>query len=61
MCARLEAQDRIFAELSDDAAGVPSPVWHQEELSSRLKRVERGDSRFWDFDEVKTRIRSQLP
>lgn len=57
---KLEALEQIWADLSGDAVGVPSPGWHQGELADRLERVERGDSGFSDFDDAKARIRSQL-
>ena len=57
---KLEALEQIWTDLIGDAGGVPSPGWHQDELADRLERVERGDSRFADFDEAKARIRSTL-
>ncbi len=53
---RLQAMELLWASLSRDPQGVPSPAWHEEVLQSRLAKVERGEGEFLSVSELKERL-----
>jgi len=53
---RLQAMELLWASISRDPQQVPSPDWHEEILSSRLAKVERGEGEFLSVAELKMRL-----
>ena len=53
---RLQAMELLWASISRDPQGVSSPAWHEEILSSRLAKVDRGEGEFLSVAELKMRL-----
>lgn len=58
---KLQTIDALWESLSRDAAEIESPSWHGEVLAERLAALGRGKVEFEDLDEVKWKIRKQIP
>jgi len=60
---RQDLLDLLNAEFGEDAAvGTPEEIaaaW-DEEVARRIERVERGEGKLYDFDEVMAELRVQL-
>jgi len=57
---KVEAMEEIWADLSRNAADVPSPAWHADVLCVREDRISEGTSRFLDIAEAKQAVREQI-
>ena len=55
---RLQAMELLWTSISRNPDTVPSPDWHEEVLSSRRARIERGEAEFLTLDQVKERLRN---
>jgi len=53
---KLQAMEQLWTALIRDAEAVPSPVWHDEVLKARLKRIESGQASFVALEEAKRRL-----
>ncbi len=56
---KLVVLDQIWDDLMRNADDIPSPNWHKEVLSARAKRANNGESEFIDWEQVKSRLRSE--
>lgn len=54
---KLDALDRIWADLRSNPEQIPSPAWHKDVLESRAKQLSEGSTSLNDWDEVKKRLR----
>ena len=54
LAQRLEAMEVLWDSLSHDESYDPSPAWHAQVLSERVKEIEAGQTMSWD--EAKSRI-----
>ena len=53
---RLDLIAELWDSLDTEAADVPLPDWHREELDRRLDRLADGSSEGSSWDEVRCRI-----
>lgn len=58
---KLRALEEIWADLSRNPASVPVPDWHRDVLLEREMRVETGSTVFYEWAEVKRRLRDRAP
>ncbi len=56
---KLEVIDRIMEDFSRNAASMPSPAWHGEELKRREEALKNGTDRFITLEEAEKRIREK--
>ena len=56
---KLEVIDRIMEDFSRNAAAMPSPAWHGEELKRREKALKNGTDKFISLEEAEKRIREK--
>ncbi len=50
---RLELMEVIWDSLNEEMQDSEIPDWHKEILDERLKKIEKGEARFKDWDEIK--------
>jgi hypothetical protein len=60
--ARETSQANLFAFLLRkrnvlESQEMPSPAWHRDVLAARMERVNKGESTYSDWADVKARIR----
>ena len=51
--------EKIWADLNKNNA-IDSPLWHDEILKKRKKKVENGEEKLLDWDTAKDNIRNSL-
>ena len=54
---KLAMMELLWADLCRTPEDLPSPAWHGEVLAAREKQIQNGESRFYDFEEVRDRLR----
>jgi putative addiction module component (TIGR02574 family) len=50
---RLEAMEALWDSLLHEEKEIDSPVWHQELLKSRKKKIENGEAEFISIEKLK--------
>ena len=55
---RLRVMDQLWDSLARRDDEIPSPDWHQDVLTERKVRAERGEAKFLTLDQVRSRLRS---
>jgi putative addiction module component (TIGR02574 family) len=58
---KLAVIERLWDDLARNPQDVPSPDWHGEELSQRLRRAQAGESPFSEIQDVRERLRKAAP
>ena len=58
---RLQAMDQLWDSLIRDGDEIPSPDWHQEVLTDRKARAQRGEAKFLTLAELRSRLQSSEP
>ena len=53
---RLQTMELLWASLVRTPDAVPSPAWHEEVVSERLAKVERGEGEFLTIPQLKRRL-----
>lgn len=61
MTERLKAMDQLWDSLDHYGDEIPSPEWHQDVLTDRKARAQRGEAKFLTLDELRSRLRSSEP
>ncbi len=56
---KLRLMDALWADMSQNEAGITSPPWHGDVLAQRQQRVDTGEATFNDWDDAKKRLRDQ--
>jgi putative addiction module component (TIGR02574 family) len=56
---KLRALELLWDSLSEYADDLPSPPWHEEVLSERLKKVENGSAKFLTIEQLKQHLQGQ--
>lgn len=46
----LEMMQRLWADLSHNARNIPAPAWHRLKLLKRHEAIEKGASKFSDWE-----------
>ena len=59
LTADLEGQ--LWDSLTRDSDEIPSPDWHQDVLTDRKARAQRGEAKFLTLAQLRSRIRSSEP
>ncbi len=54
---KLQTMEALWESLSADPATIESPVWHEEELRERERKIASGEARFIDWEKAKADIR----
>ncbi|MFZ0915851.1 MAG: addiction module protein [Candidatus Udaeobacter sp.] len=54
---KLQTMEALWRSLSADPAAVESPVWHEEELAERERKIESGEAKFVEWEKAKADIR----
>ncbi len=57
---KLRAIEMIWDDLARNAAGVPVPAWHRDEVEARLERLDQGQEEVMDLAEAKRRIAESI-
>jgi hypothetical protein len=57
---KLQTMEAIWADLSNQDSGYTPPLWHDEILKERKKRIENGDIGFTDWKVAKEEIRKRI-
>jgi len=57
---KLEAMERLWADLSRYAPEHAVPAWHAEILEERERRLAAGDEKVLDWEEAKRRLRQEI-
>ena len=58
---RLQVMDQLWDSLNRCDDEIPSPDWHQDILSERKARAQRGEAKFLTLDQLRSRLRSNEP
>ncbi len=58
---KLRMMEVLWADLSRDEAGFPSPAWHEPVLRDRDERVRSGQETPLDWEAAKRQLRGRLP
>ena len=53
----LQMMETIWNNLIQVSQEMPSPSWHRDVLAARMERVNKGESTYSDWADVKARIR----
>ena len=53
---KLEVLDLIMNSFGNDGSEMPSPDWHEEVLSERMRKIDSGEAKWLSFDEVKREL-----
>ena len=53
---KLQTMEAIWQSLPADPAAIESPLWHEEELRERERKIESGEAKFVDWEEAKADI-----
>jgi putative addiction module component (TIGR02574 family) len=54
---KLQAMEALWESLSADPGAIESPVWHEEELRERERKIAAGEAKFIDWEKAKANIR----
>lgn len=54
---KLQMMEAIWSNLIQVSKEMPSPAWHRDVLAARMERVNKGESTYSDWADVKARIR----
>ncbi len=54
---KLQTMETLWQSLSSDPTAIESPVWHQEELAQRERKIESGEAKFVEWEIAKAEIR----
>ena len=54
---RLQVMDQLWDSLTRTGNEIPSPDWHQDVLSDRKARAQRGEAKFLTLAELRSRLR----
>jgi len=57
---KLELMERIWADISQEPADLPSPAWHKEVLDERRRLATEGKLKFQDWETMFAEIREEL-
>lgn len=57
---KLAVMELLWEDLSRTPENIPSPAWHGEVLADRERKLKEGKTRFYDFEEVKERLRKAV-
>lgn len=57
MVERLQTMEAIWDSLSHEIDEIKSPKWHEDELSSRRGKIEKGEGEFVSLHELKSKHR----
>jgi len=60
LAEKLAAMELIWADLSRNPSGIPSPTWHRDVLEERKRLVAEGKLRFLDWDTAMSELREEL-
>lgn len=55
---KIQAMEEIWQDLSASEEEIESPVWHQNELEKREKRIQAGEESYISWEEAKQRLRN---
>ena len=58
---RLQVMDQLWDSLNRNGDEIPSPEWHQEVLTDRKARAQRGEAKFLTLAQLRSRLRSTEP
>jgi len=56
-----DLEDQLWDSLTRDSDEIPSPDWHQDVLTDRKARAQRGEAKFLTLAQLRSRIRSSEP
>lgn len=54
---RLQTMEELWDSLTHDRAELESPQWHQQELSDRREKIEKGEAVFTSFETLKAKYK----
>lgn len=54
---KLSLMELLWEDLSRTPENIPSPAWHGEVLAARERKLKEGETKFYDFEEVRERLR----
>ncbi len=54
---KLSVMEVLWDDLCRTADELPSPAWHGEVLAERERLLREGKTQFFDFEEVRDRLR----
>ena len=57
---KLEAMEKLWADLSRHAAEQAAPEWHAEVLQERERRLVAGQEQVLDWEEAKRQLRREI-
>jgi hypothetical protein len=57
---KLQAMELLWADLSSNPAGLPSPPWHGDVLRNRREQVLQGKASFQSWDAAMGELRAEL-
>jgi len=52
---RLQTMEALWDSLTREPTGIKSPKWHEDILSDRKEKIERGDAGFISLEELKSK------
>jgi len=52
---RFQIMEALWESLTCEPAGIKSPKWHEDILSDRKEKIERGDAGFISLEELKSK------
>jgi len=53
---RLQAMDQLWDSLTRCGDEIASPDWHQDVLTDRKARAQRGEAKFLTLDQLRSRL-----
>lgn len=56
---KLQTMEALWENLSADPTAIESPVWHEEELRERERKIASGEAKFIDWEKAKADILRQ--
>ncbi len=57
---KLEAMEKLWADLSQTPTELPSPSWHADILAERLRQAESGNVKFIDLEDAMAEVRKHV-
>ena len=57
---KLQAMELLWADLSSNPAGLPSPSWHGDVLRNRREQVLQGKAGFQSWESAMGELRAEL-
>ena len=52
---KLQTMETLWDSLTHDTAGIESPAWHQEILSTRKLKIEKGKAEYLSIEELRSK------